>query len=93
VSPNILRSTYLWAVALIVVLFLALNHMAGGRASCVIRPVTGIANRLLSLALKIVTRLFGTVFRLGGGVVKLPKPNLDKNTGRGAGPPPPRWKE
>jgi hypothetical protein len=83
----------IWSIGLIVVLLLAFNHMAGGRASGVIRPVTGIANNLLSLALKLVTRLFGTVFRLGGGVVKLPKPNLDKNTGRGAGPPPPRWKD
>ena len=83
----------IWSIGLIVVLILALNHMAGGRVSGVIRPVTGIANSLLSLALKIVTRLFGTVFRLVGSAVKLPKPNLDENSGRGAGPPPARWKE
>jgi hypothetical protein len=38
----------LWSLGLIVVLLLALNHMAGGRASSVLRPVTGIVTQLIS---------------------------------------------
>jgi hypothetical protein len=78
---------------LVVFLLIALNHMAGGKASGVIRPVTGIVNRLLSFAVRTVTGLLGSVFRIGAGSVKLPKPNPDKETGRGPGPPAPRWKD
>jgi hypothetical protein len=38
----------LWSLGLVVVLLIALNHMAGGKASGVIRPVTNIVSRLLS---------------------------------------------
>jgi len=31
----------LWSLGLIVVIMVALNHMAGGRSSNVLRPVTG----------------------------------------------------
>ena len=81
----------LWSLGLIVVLLLALNHMAGGRASNVIRPVTGIANNLIMGAVRAVSGLLGSVFRLGAGSIKLPKvKDTDKSDSR-PGPPPPRW--
>jgi hypothetical protein len=84
----------IWSLALIVVLLLALNHMAGGRASNVLRPVTGIASRLISMVVRALTALFSSVLRIGAGSVKLPKVKGDtKETGRGPGPPPPRWEE
>jgi hypothetical protein len=84
----------IWSLGLIVVLLLALNHMAGGRSSNVIRPVTRIASNLISMVVRAVLRLFGSVFRLGAGSVKLPKLGGDKKeTDRGPGPPPPRWKD
>ena len=82
----------IWSLGLIVVLLLAFNHMAGGRASSVLRPVTGIVSNLVSMVVRAVLALFGSVLRIGAGSVKLPKPGGDrKETGRGPGPPPPRW--
>ncbi len=84
----------IWSLGLIVVLLLALNHMAGGRSSNVIRPVTRIASNLISMVVRAVLALFGSVFRIGAGSVKLPKLGGDKKeTDRGPGPPPPRWKD
>lgn len=80
----------LWSLSLIVAILLALNHMAGGSPSNVLRPATGIVTRLVSMALGIVGRIFGTAFKLGAGSVKLPKLD-DKRDERGPGPPPPRW--
>ncbi|HEY9682146.1 MAG TPA: hypothetical protein V6C86_11250 [Oculatellaceae cyanobacterium] len=82
----------IWSLGLIVVLLLALNHMAGGRASSVIRPVTGIVSNLVAMVVRAVLTLFGSVFRIGAGSVKLPKVGGDKKeSDRGPGPPPPRW--
>lgn len=83
----------MWSLGLIVILLVALNNMAGGRASSVLRPVAGIVTRLLSMVVRAVINLFSNAFRLSVGSIKLPKPNADKETGRGGGPPPPRWKE
>ena len=82
----------IWSLGLIVFLLVALNHMAGGRASNVLRPVTGIVSNLVSMVVRLVLNLFGSVLRIGAGSVKLPKPGGDKKeTDRGSGPPPPRW--
>ena len=81
----------IWSLGLIVVLLLALNHMAGGRASNVLRPVTGIASRLISMVVRAVTGLLGSVFRIGAGSIKLPKVKGTDKSDRGPGPPPPRW--
>lgn len=84
----------IWSLGLIVVILLALNHMAGGRASGVLRPVTRIVSNLVSMVVRAVLALFGSVLRIGAGSVKLPKSGGDKKeTGRGPGPPPPRWKD
>lgn len=84
----------IWSLVLIVGLLLALNHMAGGRSSSVIRPVTRIASNLISMVVRAVLALFGSVLRIGAGSVKLPKIGGDKKeTDRGPGPPPPRWKD
>ncbi len=82
----------IWSLGLIVIILLALNHLAGGRASGVLRPVTQIVSSLVSMVVRAVLALFGSVFRIGAGLVKLPKPGGDKKeTDRGPGPPPPRW--
>jgi len=82
----------IWSLGLIVFLLVALNHMAGGRASNVLRPVTQIVSNLVSMVVRLVLGLFGSVLRIGAGSVKLPKPRGDKKeTDRGPGPPPPRW--
>jgi len=84
----------IWSLGLIVVILLALNHMAGGRSSTVIRPVTGIVARLISLVVRALVALFSSVFRIGAGSIKLPKPGAGrKDDDRGPGPPPPRWKD
>lgn len=79
----------LWSLALIVVVVLALNHMAGGRSSVVLRPVIGIASRLLSMAIGIGTSVIGSVLRIGTSNIKLPGKDK-KLSERGDGPPPPR---
>lgn len=82
----------IWSLGLIVVLLLALNHMAGGRSSNVIRPVTRIASNLISMVVRALTALVGSVLRIGAGSVKLPKVKGNtKDDNRGPGPPPPRW--
>lgn len=43
----------LWSLGLIVFLLVALNHMAGGRASNVLRPVSNIASGLVSFAFRL----------------------------------------
>lgn len=82
----------IWSLGLIVVLLLALNHMAGGRSSNVIKPATRIASNLVSMVVRALVALFGSVFRIGAGSIKLPKPGARaKDDDRGPGPPPPRW--
>jgi hypothetical protein len=84
----------IWSLGLIVVILLALNHMAGGRSSTVIRPVTGIVAGLISLVVRALVALFNSVLRIGAGSIKLPKPGARrKEEDRGPGPPPPRWKD
>lgn len=84
----------IWSLGLIVVILLALNHMAGGRSSTVIRPVTGIVAGLISMIVRALVALFSSVFRIGAGSIKLPKPGAGrKEEDRGPGPPPPRWKD
>ncbi len=82
----------IFSLGLIIVILLALNHMAGGRASNVIRPVTGIVSNLVSMAVRFVLSLVGSLFKIGAGSLKLPKPGgSKKDSDRGPGPPPPRW--
>ena len=81
------------ALGLLLLIFVAFGVMAGGRAPSLLRPAVQMVERLLSFAvLRSIVGIFGTVFRLGGGSVKLPKsPGGDKD--RRTGPPPPRWKD
>jgi len=67
--------------------------MAGGRASSVLRPVMTIVTRLLSMAVRLVLNLARAIFKVSTGTVKLPKFKSGRETGRGAGPTQPRWKE
>jgi len=64
----------LWSLGLVVFLLVALNHMAGGRASNVLRPVSNIASVLVSFAFRLCMSALGGVARLLGGSVKLPGP-------------------
>lgn len=84
----------LWSLGLIVFLLVALNHMAGGRASNVLRPAMNIGNGLVSLAVRLCMSAVGGVVRLLGGSIKLPGP---PKLGDGKKPPPgrtpPRWDE
>lgn len=79
-----------WSLALLVGIFLAMNYMAGGRASSILRPTTRLVESLLSFAFKALLGIAGSIFRLGCGSVKLPKVKGGKDNGP-AGPPPPRW--
>lgn len=85
----------LWSLGLIVVLLLALNHMAGGRASNVLRPVANIASSVVGFAFRLCLSAVGAVVRLLGGTLKLPGPASptlrEDKTPRG--PTPPRWDE
>lgn len=78
----------LWSLGLIVFLLVALNHMAGGRASNVLRPV---ASGIVSFALRLCMSALGSVVRLLGGSVKLPGPHKVRNDKQPPGPTPPRW--
>ncbi len=81
----------LWSLGLIVVIFLALNHMAGGNPANVLRPTAGLVTNIFSSVLRLVMGLFGGVLKIGAGKLgSLPKKD-DKESGRGPGPPPPRW--
>ena len=81
----------LWSLGLIVFLLVALNHMAGGRASNVLRPVANIASGLVSFALRLFMSALGSVVRLLGGSVKLPGPPKIRDDKQPPGPTPPRW--
>jgi len=83
----------LWSLGLIVVLLVALNGMAGGRASSVLRPATAIVTSLLSMVVRLVLNLVSAVFKVSVGTIKLPKAKSERETGRGTGPTPPRWKD
>lgn len=79
----------LWSLGLVVVILLALNHMAGGNPANVLRPVGNIAGGMVSFAVRLVSGLLGSVFRIGTHSMKIPK-RTEKDE-RGPGPPPPRW--
>lgn len=80
----------IWSLGLLVVIVLAFNFITGGRSSTIVRPAFRIAENLVALAVKAVLNTLGSVFRIGGGAVKLPKSNSGKDNGP-SGPPPPRW--
>lgn len=81
------------SIGLLIIILIAFSLMAGGRASNVLRPATGILNRLIALVVRLVLSVCGAVLKLGGGLLKLPKPGPlpPKDDNRGPGPPPPRW--
>jgi hypothetical protein len=58
------------SIGLIVFLLVAVNHMAGGRASNVLRPVSNIASGLVSFAVRLCMSALGGVVRLLGGSLK-----------------------
>ncbi len=84
----------LWSLGLIVFLLVALNHMAGGRASNVLRPVSNIASGLVSFAVRLCMSALGGVVRLLGGSMKLPggSPKI-RDDKMPPGGTPPRWDE
>ena len=57
----------------------------------VMRPVTGIVFNLVTLAVRAVLGILGSVFKIGAASIRLPNPTGKKETDSGAGPPPPRW--
>jgi hypothetical protein len=81
---------------LVVVILLALNHMAGGRPSNVLRPAGGIVGGAVGFAINMVLRILGSVGRLFGAAIgsasqdSAKKLSDDKNNGP-AGRTPPRW--
>jgi hypothetical protein len=82
----------IWSLGLIVVVLLAFNQIAGGRASNVLRPVSNIVTNLLTMVFRAVVGLVSSIFRIGAASVKLPKPGMTgKDSDKGPGPPPPRW--
>jgi hypothetical protein len=83
----------LWSLGLVIVVLVALNHMAGGRASSILGPAAGIVTRLLSMAVRAVMNLAGAIFKVSIGTMKLPKPRSGSDSGRGGRPTPPRWKD
>lgn len=84
----------LWSLGLIVFLLVALNHMAGGRASNVLRPVSNIASGLVSFAFRLCMSAVGGIVRLLGGSVKLPgPPKIGDEKMPPPGRTPPRWDE
>jgi hypothetical protein len=80
----------LWSLGLIVVILLALNHMAGGNPSAVLRPTSRLVSNVVGGVLRLAAGLFGSVFKIGASSMKLPKKD-DHHDTRGPGPPPPRW--
>jgi hypothetical protein len=85
----------IWSLGLIVVLLLALNHMAGGRASGVLRPVSNLVSGLVSFAVRLCFQGLGAVVRLFGGTLKLPGSGTPKirDDKQPPGRSPPRWDE
>lgn len=81
----------LWSLGLLVVILLALNHMAGGNPANVLRPTGNIVGGVFGSALRLVTGLLGAVFRIGAGSIKQIPKQKEKENERGPGPPPPRW--
>ncbi|MDR3614723.1 MAG: hypothetical protein P4L53_14285 [Candidatus Obscuribacterales bacterium] len=80
------------ALGLLLLIFVALGVMAGGRAPSLLRPAFQMVEHLLSFAVRSIVGIIGTMFRIGGGSVKLPKGQGGKSDER-IGPPPTRWKD
>ncbi len=80
------------SLGLLVGILLALNYMAGGRHSTIVRPAIRMAENLLTVSIRIVTTVLGSVFKLGAGSVKLPK-SMESREHKPPGSPPPRWKD
>lgn len=80
------------SLGLLLLILVAFGVMAGGRAPSVLRPAIRIVERLLSFAVRSIVRVFGTVFRISGGSIKLPKVK-NSETGNKTGPPPSRWND
>ena len=80
------------SLGLIVIILLALNHMAGGKPDNVLKPVGRICSSILGLALGIVSRIAASVIGLIGGSIKsIPPPSRDDKQGGTSEKPPPRW--
>lgn len=80
------------SLGLIVIILLALNHMAGGKPGNVLGPVSRICSSILALALGIVSRVAASVIGLVGGSIKsIPPPGRDDKQGGTTEKPPPRW--
>lgn len=80
------------SLGLLLVILLAFNFMAGGRASSILRPAQRLAENLLSFGFKAVVNLVSSIFRLGGSSLKLPNKFAGKDNGP-SGPPQPRWND
>ena len=79
----------IWSLGLVVMILLALNYMAGGHPSNVLRPVTGLINGVFAVVLRLSMSALGAVVRLLGATVKLPSPKARDD--KPYGPTPPRW--
>ena len=79
------------SLGLILIILLALNHMAGGRPNNVLAPVGRLCSGVLGFALNIVLRIFGSVAGLIGGSVKSIGLSKDRREGGTTEKPPPRW--
>lgn len=82
----------LWSLGLLIVIFVALNHMAGGSPANVLRPAQNLVSGIVRFAFRLVSNLLGSVFRIGVGSIKqIPQERSKKDNDQGPGPPPPRW--
>ena len=81
------------SLGLLVLILVAFGVMAGGRPGSFVRPLMRLVENLRTFALRGLAQIFGSVFRIGAGSIKLPKGRRDNDGGHGPGPPPPRWKE
>ena len=80
----------IWSFGLIVILLLALNHMAGGRSSNVLQPVSRLVSGALLVVVPLALSIAQAVLRLVGSSIKLPHGLNDKGH-IPKGPTPPRW--
>jgi hypothetical protein len=79
------------SLVLVVIVLLALNHMAGGKPNSVLRPVQRILTRLIGSAIGLIATFFAAGLKLLGGSVKSIPPPGRKHEGGTSEKPPPRW--
>ncbi len=80
------------SLVLIVVLLLALNHMAGGKPDSVLRPVGRICSSIFGLVLGIVSRIaVSGVGLIGGSIKSITPPGVNSKRGGTSEKPSPRW--